>query len=404
MQASRIAIFASSFYPHLGGVEELVRQLAKTYRKHGVTAIVLTNRWPRSLPEHEQYEGIEIYRLAMRVPEGSAKAHVSYRLTHRAITQQTVAILERHKTQAIHVQCVSSNGHYALAASRRLNLPLIVTSQGERTMDAGSVYDTSDFLNGTLRLLLDKADFVTACSQNTLADLEEYRGQKFGARGRVVYNGIEITDFQNAVPFSHPRPYILGIGRLVPQKGFDLLLRAFARADVESHDLILAGDGPENERLQKLAGELGIEKRVVFFGRADRPTAASLFKGCDFFVLPSRHEPFGIVNLEAMAAGKTVVAARVGGVPEIVTHGKDGLLVAPDDAEALAHALSTLAGDESLKNRLAAAGHARVADFSWTCIARQYFEIYQNALNARQSQPATAPSLVQATLDESAAL
>ena len=404
MQAFNVAIFASSFYPHLGGVEELVRQLAKTYRKRGVNAIVLTNRWPRSLPERETYEGIEIYRLAMRVPEGSAKAHVSYRLTHRAITQQIVTILERHAIQAIHVQCVSSNGHYALEASRQLGLPLIVSSQGERTMDAGSVYDTSEFLNGTLRLLLDKADFVTACSQNTLADLETYRGQKFGARGQVIYNGIETGDFENAAPFSHPRPYVLGIGRMVTQKGFDVLLRALARANTPNLDLILAGDGPETPRLQKLAKELDIEKRVVFFGRADRLTAAALFKGCDFFVLPSRREPFGIVILEAMAAGKTVIATRVGGVPEIVTDGKDGLLVAPDDAGDLARALSTLAGDDALKNRLAAAGRARVADFAWTRIAAQYFEIYQNALCARQPKPAAKPARIQATLDESAVL
>lgn len=399
-----VAIFASSFYPHLGGVEELVRQLAKAYRKCGVNAIVLTNRWPRSLPEHEQYEGIEIYRLAMRVPEGSAKAHVSYRLTHRAVAAQIMAILQRHRTKVIHVQCVSSNGHYALAASRQLGAPLIVTSQGERTMDAGSVYDTSEFLNDTLRLLLEQADFVTACSQNTLADLETYRGAKFGTRGAVVYNGIEADDFQNALPFSHSHPYVLGIGRFVPQKGFDVLLHALARAQIEKLDLILAGDGPENERLQNLAQELNLQKRVVFFGRADRATTASLFKGCDFFVLPSRHEPFGIVNLEAMAAGKTVIATRVGGVPEIVTDGVDGLLVAPDDANELARALRLLAGDSALKNRLAAAGRRRVNDFSWTRIAAQYLEIYQKALQSRQHESCALPARVPMALDESAVL
>src|SRR5690606_8192780 len=128
----------------------------KSYRKRSVKAIVLTNRWPRSLPEHEVYEGIELYRLPMRVPEGSAKAHFSYHLTRHAIFRQMLGILKQHNTQAIHVQCVSSNGYYALEASRVLNLPLIVTSQGERTMDASNIYGTSEFLNSTLRLLLDE--------------------------------------------------------------------------------------------------------------------------------------------------------------------------------------------------------------------------------------------------------
>ena len=77
MYPAHIAIFASAFYPSLGGVEELVRQLAHAYRKRGVKAIVFTNRWPRDLPRHEVYEGIDIYRLAMRIPEGSTKAHLT---------------------------------------------------------------------------------------------------------------------------------------------------------------------------------------------------------------------------------------------------------------------------------------------------------------------------------------
>ena len=73
-----IAIFASAFYPHVGGVEELVRQLAHEYKRRGLGVIVLTHRWPRSLPVFEEFEGIPIYRLAMRVPEGGAKEQTLY--------------------------------------------------------------------------------------------------------------------------------------------------------------------------------------------------------------------------------------------------------------------------------------------------------------------------------------
>lgn len=379
-QPLKIAIFASAFHPSLGGVEELVRQLAHAYRKRGVKTIVFTNRWPRDLPRHEVYEGIDVYRPAFRFPEGSAKAHLTYRFSRTAIVHQMLAILRRHDIQLLHVQCVSSNGYYALEASRILKLPLVVTSQGERTMDADRIFEKSQFLNQTLRLLLDEADFVTACSQNTLSDLEEYRGKPFDARGRVIYNGIELEDFKNAVPFSHPRPYILGIGRLVQQKGFDLLLQAFARAQLSDTDLILAGDGTESGALRRLAEQIGIQESVHFWGRADRTATAQLFKGCDFFVLPSRHEPFGIVNIEAMAAGKAVIATRVGGVPEIVTHNHNGLLVPADDVVALAQAIKTLATDAELKKSLAACGHQRVEQFSWAAIADQYLQIYDKVL------------------------
>lgn len=383
MRPPNVAIFASAFHPSLGGVEELVRQLAHAYRKRDVNIIVFTNRWPRSLAKHEVYEGIDVYRLALRFPEGSAKAHLTYHLSRNAIVRDMLAILRRHNTQVLHVQCVSSNGYYALEASRTLGLPLIVTAQGERTMDADRVFETSQFLNHTLRLLLDEADFVTACSQNTLNDLEDYRGSPFGERGQVVYNGIELGDFKNATPFLHPRPYILGIGRLVPQKGFDVLLRAFSQAQLAGTDLILAGDGVENDALRHLAGELGVQSRVIFWGRADRATTTRLFKGCNFFVLPSRHEPFGIVNLEAMAAGKAIIATRVGGVPEIIADGENGILIPPDNATALTQAMERLGTDLALKKRLAECGRTHAEQFSWSHIADQYLQIYQSVLTRR---------------------
>jgi glycosyltransferase involved in cell wall biosynthesis len=123
-----------------------------------------------------------------------------------------------------------------------------------------------------------------------------------------------------------------------------------------------------------------IEARVKFIGRADRATAVGLFRGCEFFVLPSRQEPLGIVNLEAMAAGKAVIASRTGGVPEIVTDGETGLLVPPGDAAALAGALRRLTGDTALRECLADGGRERVKAFAWEAIAGSYREIYEAAL------------------------
>ncbi len=383
-----IALFASAFYPHVGGVEELVRQLAREYNARGDKAIVLTNRWPRDLPAHENYEGTEVYRLAMRAPEGSLKAKLNYQLTHKSIEAEMLAILKRHSIEMLHVQCVSVNGHYARLASQVLGLPLIVTSQGERTMDATQAYEHSAFLNATMRDLLACGDALTACSRDTLEDLERYFGQPFGSRARVVYNGIAAQDFEDdsVQPHPHERPYILGIGRWVPQKGFDVLLRAFAQAAKDpafDHDLLLAGEGSERAKLEGLVEELGLKGRAHLLGRAARPLAVSLFKGCSFFVLPSRHEPFGIVNLEAMTARKAVIASRVGGVPEIVHGEENGLLVPGDDVPALAQALVRLAGNQELRARLGENGHQFARDFTWPRIAEQYREVYREVVAAR---------------------
>lgn len=355
-----------------------MRQLAHEYRARGVSAIVLTNRWPRSLPTYEDYEGIPTYRLAMRVPEGNLKARLNYQLTHQSIRGEMLQILKRHKTEVLHVQCVSSNGYYALLARRALQLPLVVTTQGERTMDAAQLYQHSAFMNRVLRELLAEADFITACSRNTLTDIEQYWGKAFGERARVVYNGIQTGDFAHGDPFTHSRPYVLGLGRLVAQKGFDVLIRAFAQAALPAHDLLLAGEGSERAALESLASDLGLSQRVRFIGRADRALAVALFKGCDFFVLPSRQEPFGIVNLEAMAAGKAVVAMRVGGVPEIVQDEQTGMLIPPEDSEALARAITRMVLNPELREQFGAAGRERVQKFTWPAIAEQYLDVYRS--------------------------
>jgi glycosyltransferase involved in cell wall biosynthesis len=191
---------------------------------------------------------------------------------------------------------------------------------------------------------------------------------------------VRLEDFEGVEAYRHPRPYILGIGRHVKQKGFDVLIEAFAAAGLGSYDLLLAGDGPERVELERLARKVLIEAHVKFIGRADRSTAVGLFCGCEFFALPSRQEPLGIVNLEAMAAGKAVIASRTGGVPEIVTDGETGLLVAPGDAGALAGALRRLAGDGALRERLEAGGRERVKGFAWEAVAGSYRQIYESAL------------------------
>ncbi len=375
-----IAIFASAFYPHVGGVEELVRQLARAYRVKGHKCIVITNQWPPNLPSYEEYEGTPLYRFPMRIPEGPARTRLRHFLSHSRIRREILSTLKKHETELLHVQCVSSNGYYAQLAYDTTHLPLVVTTQGERTIDATGLYQRSPFMNATMRALLRRASFITACSRHTLEDLEQFFGTPFGTRARVVYNGIETTDFDGAKPYAHPRPYILGIGRLVPNKGFDLLIEAFAQAKLNDYDILLAGEGAERERLETLVRERGLEKRVLFLGRAERPTAVSLFKGCTFFVLPSRQEPQGIVNLEAMIADKAVLAANVDGVPEIVLRDQTGLLFEGGNVADLAAQMTRLANDEALRLRLGEAGRERAQNFGWPHIAEQYLEIYDSVL------------------------
>ncbi len=122
---------------------------------------------------------------------------------------------------------------------------------------------------------------------------------------------------------------------------------------------------------------LGLEGRVVLPGFLNREKTAQYFRHCLFFVLPSRYEPFGIVNLEAMASQKAVIAAAVGGVAEVVEEAETGLLVHPEDPTALSRALASLIEDPAKAGAMGKNGFARVkARYTWPDISRQYLEIY----------------------------
>ena len=367
-----VAIFASSFHPHLGGVEELVRQLAHQQQAAGGSPTVFTMRWPKTLPSSDTHEAIPVERHVFRLPERKPRWLVAYALENRRIQRTINEQLVRHGADLVHVQCVSGNGWYAYRAARTLGLPLVVTLQGELTMDANRVYETSSVLPKLLRRLLLEADAVTACSRHTLEEAQEFTRVDLGARGHAVPNGVNLDEIRQGKPAVRARPYVLAIGRHVREKGFDVLLHAWklVRAALPvSVDLVVAGDGPERESLKRLADVLDLAQDVEFPGRCDRVTTASLFAGCTAFVLPSRHEPFGIVTLEAMAACKPVIATRVGGVSDIVSHDRNGLLVRPEDPQELASALVNILAKPELAERLGRQAFADATQFDWPLIA-----------------------------------
>jgi glycogen(starch) synthase len=379
----RVAVAASSYAPHKGGVEELVRQLVHEQSANGDTPIVFTMRWPKDLPAAEDIEGIPVRRYIYRFPEGRPSRRAYARVTTPFVVAAIASELRRSKVELVHIQCVSSGAWFVNRAARRVGIPVVATLQGELTMDATQVYERSPRLRSTLRELLRTADAVTGCSGQTLAEAEQWADIDLGDRGSVVFNGVRVADFRSVAPFDWPRPYVFGIGRLVHQKGFDVLLDAFARLVVEvptDLDLILAGDGVERSALESRAASLGLGERVRFLGATDRDRTVALFRGCEVFVLPSRHEPFGIVNLEAMASARPVVASAVGGVPEFITDGETGLLVPAEDSAALCDALRRIVTDPSLAQGLATRARLRADEFDWSAIDAQYQSVYRRAI------------------------
>jgi len=203
----------------------------------------------------------------------------------------------------------------------------------------------------------------------------------YGTRIRtpVIYNGIPTERFLNVAPVGPKEQTVvlLHVGRFAPQKNHFLLVRGFAQAfeQYPAMELWLVGDGSLRPEVERQVQEAGLQERVRFLGlRKDVP---KLLAQADMLLLPSDWEGVPLVVLEAMAAGKPVVATRVGGIPELVEDGLTGILVPPQDPQALAAAIVRLVQDAELRRKMGEAGRRRALEqFDIRKTARQYEKLY----------------------------
>ncbi len=178
------------------------------------------------------------------------------------------------------------------------------------------------------------------------------------------------------------------MGRLVHKKGFDLLIRAFAQIAAEFPDfrLLIAGDGEERQKLEQLADALDLRGRVVLLGFADRAQTLALFWGCEFFVLSSRIEPFGIVVAEAMAAHKAVLATRSGGVVDLMQPGVNGWLVEPA-VDALANGMREMLSHPDVTRAMGERAAVTIQKRTWAAVTEQLLDVFERVLGLDKREP-----------------
>jgi glycosyltransferase involved in cell wall biosynthesis len=241
--------------------------------------------------------------------------------------------------------------------------------------------------------LARRTDCLVGVSQATVDDLIRL-GVAPAARFRVVPLGLDLEPFahpdrdsgstvRNEIGAAEDDVVLTFVGRVVPIKRVDLLLRAVALARGSARvRLVVVGDGEPRGRLEALSGELGIGDAVSFLGyRRDLPAIAA---ATDVAVLSSANEGTPVSLIEAAAAGRPAIATRVGGVSEVVTSGT-GILVAPGDPEALATAIARLAADPGLRARLGATAHERVLRlYSAQRLVAAIRELYDDLLARRR--------------------
>ena len=224
----------------------------------------------------------------------------------------------------------------------------------------------------------------------TCREAEEHLALGVGRPSQFVtiFSGISLPDpmararstaaRREALGLPAAGPLIGSVGRLDPVKGHDLLIRAFAKLQDPQARLILIGDGEKRAEYETLAQELGISDRVRFTGW--REDVGDLLEALDLFVFPSRNEGMGRAAVEAMAAGLAVVAARTGGLPEVVRDGETGLLVPPDDADALAAAIARLLARPEERMAMGEAGRKLAQNFGAERMCERLETLYARLL------------------------
>jgi glycosyltransferase involved in cell wall biosynthesis len=289
--------------------------------------------------------------------------------------------LGEREADVVHTHLVHADLYGALAASHR---SLVSTKHNDDRFRAGPFRFVE-------RLLARRAGAVIAITHS----LERFCVEQVGIpeeKIEVVHYGLDEPPKAWGPNPEPPLPdearLLLAVCRLERQKGLDVAVRALAGLP-EDVRLCVLGEGPERSALERLASELGVAGRLLLPGRVG--DVAALYRRATLVVHPVRWEGFGLALLEAMLCERAIVASAVSSIPEVVADGETGLLVPPDDPQALAAALTRLLEDEELRGRMGEAGLRRArAEFSVEKMARRTAEIYERLATRGSGRPASA--------------
>lgn len=296
-----------------------------------------------------------------------------------------------HNVDIIHTHFDIPPGPLAgLRYAKKNKNPFIVTYHGDWVESYGGLIRRVGvaFHN---KYLVDKvlsyADAIISPSEYYINESKFLR--KYREKIVVIPNGINYRDFNISYSKEDCRKklclplnkkILLFFGYLSPYKGPEVLLKAMPKIikNVSDVELVFAGKGVMHDELEILSKKIRVKKNVRFVGFVEDGLKPLYYKAADVFILPStmNTESFGIVNLEAMACGVPIVASNIGGIPDIVKDGENGLLVQPKNTEALANAIIYLLENEDMKKKLGLNGKMKVKNYSWEKIAEKTEAIY----------------------------
>ncbi len=367
-----------------GGVETNVREVTRRLKAVGEDVEVFASdlydegRWERRSDYAPVVEGVPVHRFPVRkrlIPGLTMPMMVGL---IDALSETGADVIHAHSHRYGHVL-------EAAAVAERLRIPLVVSTHyhpagpREPPLKRG-LLRVQDVVFGMTAYRVARA-LVVQTGQEAALVREFAPGNKL----RTIPPGVDLAAWSNPEGdrpdgLDLPEEYFLFVGRVAPNKGLPLLLEALARLEPTARrPLVLMGrDWGERSRLETRARELGVADQVRFLGHVDSPSVyRGVVRGARALVLPSEWEAYGLVLLEAMAAGTPVVATAVGGVPDVLDAGRAGRLVPYGDPVALAGALRSVIEDARETARLRAAASERVSGLDWSVTVDRHRALYR---------------------------
>ena len=365
----RVGMFVPYSLSIPGGVQAQAMGLTRELRRMGIEARVLG---PCDGPPPATF----VTPLGNSLPT-AANGSMAPLAPDPAAALRTMRVLFEEQFDVLHL-------HEPFAPGPPMTSMLLHPAPVVATFHAAGESASYQYLSSPIKAAAKNIAHRVAVSKDAKALVEASIGGEY----EVLFNGVELDEYRASKPWPTDGPTIFFCGRHEERKGLDVLLAAMHKLGPEVR-LWVASNGPDTDRLRAATAN---DPRIEWLGRLSDEEKISRLKGADVFCAPSlRGESFGVVLIEAMAAGTCIVASSLDGYRNVATHDRDALLVEPGDEVALADALHLALTDRALVDRLVAAGDTRAEDFSMVTLARRYAEIYRAVAPGTDAAKAMSP-------------
>lgn len=341
-------------------------------------------RWRRygQIPAYSLEEAPQVFRPAMPIIPGLGIFHPLsphvYWLASRNVLDSLVP-----QVDIIQAHVAFPDGLVGLWLKHFFHKPLVVTVHG---YDIARTIRRIPQRQQILKVFLgaDRTIFVSS----KLRDIARlYLPTEKTQRFEVIGNGVQVISNNGFKNIPHPRKFLLSVGNLIAQKGHSDTILAFSKIydNFPEIDLLIVGEGPERKNLERLIRSLELQQRVYLLGQFPHTEVLTLMRESLLFVLPSWNEGFGIVYLEAMSQGKTVIGCQGEGLSDFVTNGQTGYLVPAHDVIALANHITNLVKDPVCLARVGEAARREAEKHTWRVNAEAYYKLYEDLLGVKET-------------------